>query len=58
MTGLRIRWIGGLALVLAAALLISTPLIAQGQDEPPAPRVVETAPLAGEELALDDPVTF
>ena len=58
MTGLRIRRIGGLALVFAAALLISTPLIARGQDEPPAPRVVETSPLAGEELALDEPVTF
>jgi len=60
MAGLRIRRMGGLALalVLAGVLLMTTPLIARGQDDAPAPRVVETSPLPGEELGLDEPVTF
>ena len=58
MRGRRFRWFGGLALVLAVALLMIPPMIARGQDDAPAPRVVETSPLPGEELALDEPVTF
>ena len=38
MLGLRIRWIGGLALLLVAALLMVSPMIARGQDDAPAPR--------------------
>ena len=38
MLGLRIRWIGGLALVVVAALLMVSPMIARGRCVVLAPR--------------------
>lgn len=64
MAGLHMRRIGGLAaLAIGAALLLAIGLPAaqsapDRQADAPAPRVVETSPLVGEELGLDEPVTL
>ena len=60
------RWLGGLGFVVLAAVLagvmLGGPAVAWGapgaQGEALTPRIVETAPLAGQELTLDGPVTF
>ena len=66
MTRRTVRWVGGFGLitllVLGFSLVIGGPLVAWGapgpQADAPPPRVFDTVPLAGEELALDGPVTF
>jgi uncharacterized protein YfaS (alpha-2-macroglobulin family) len=58
----RLQWVGGTSAVLLLlagfGLLIGRPLVAWGQEGGLPPQVYDTTPLAGEELALDGPVTF
>ena len=66
MNRITFRWMGGLGLIALAAALASVilggPVIAWGapgaQGEALPPQIVETAPLAGQELTLDGSVTF
>ena len=57
----RIRWLGGLAalIALSLSLILGGLALAQGDSEAPLPpQVVDTVPLPGEELALDGAVTL